>query len=134
MWVIILVVAILLLVIGIVVPVIKEQKDKPYYSDKFGESPKKIKKKKPKSFIVLAIAWFMLIFSIVGGAIAWIAMGASEGDLVAPGFGVFAGCTIEGLVTFGVLYALGHILRKSEEMNEKMDKMIEIEMWKKENK
>lgn len=79
-----------------------------------------------------AIAFLVLVLSILAGTIAGIAIGSKGEDYAAVGFGVFAACFIGGLVVFGILYGIAHIMENTDvtrqeamDINRKLEKLIE---------
>ncbi len=71
---------------------------------------------KKKSSTIMAIATTLLIVFILGGAIAWIAIGSIDKDYIAIGFAVFAGCVLEGIMVFGIIYGIGVVAKNTEDI------------------
>lgn len=130
------VVLVIAVFVGIIVYKDYKEKNRSANGESTSPSGEKLnaytKMKPSKKVIYIGIG--ILVVSILVGAIFAIAVGSEDKNYIPAAVGVGIGLLIEGLVIFGVLYGIGHILKNNEEMNEKMDKMIEIEMWKKENK
>lgn len=93
-----------------------------------------------QSEVVSAIAGIALIVSIIASIICFVACANEHNDTLQIVLGILGGYVLlQGLILFGVLYGIGHILRHNEEMDEttkgisetnkaiseKMDKIIE---------
>ena len=77
------------------------------------------------SQILVGIAIAMLIFFIGGALACFIAAGNISNDEAQMIIGIFGGYALfQGVVIFGVLFGIGQILKNNEEMNEKMDMLI----------
>lgn len=73
----------------------------------------------------------MLVLSIISSIILFVACGSEHNDTAQMILGIFGGYVLlQGFVIFGILFGIGHILKNSENINDKLDKMMEIEMWK----
>ena len=93
-----------------------------------------------QSGAVITIAGIALIASIIASIICFAACANEHNDTLQIVLGILGGYVLlQGLILFGVLYGIGHILRHNEEMDEttkeiretnkaiseKMDKIIE---------
>ena len=93
-----------------------------------------------QSGAVITIAGIALIVSIIASIICFAACANEHNDTLQLVLGILGGYVLlQGLILFGVLYGIGHILRHNEEMDEttkeisetnkaiseKMDKIIE---------
>ena len=123
----------------------KSSKPTSYYNPQYKLSTKTSKdNRKPikRSNIVIVIAILMLFFCIVGSIICFVACGNTSNDNAQMMLGVMGGYNLlQGIILFAIMYGIGHILKKNEEISEtnkeikdKMDKIIEVEMWKRDKK
>ena len=80
---------------------------------------------KPSS-IVIIISGIMLTISIIASIVCFVACSYQHDDTLQIVLGIIGGYNLlQGMIFFALMYGVGHILKNSEEMNEKMDKLIE---------
>ena len=81
--------------------------------------------KKP-SGIVIVISGVMLTISIIASIVCFVACSYQHDDTLQIVLGIIGGYNLlQGMIFFALMYGVGHILKNSEEMNEKMDELIE---------
>ena len=82
--------------------------------------------------IIKGIAIATLVLSIITGIVAVIGYASIDKDYIATGVAICVGCMIEGLVMFGILYGIAHIVKNTDETRQetmdigrRLDKMEE---------
>ena len=71
---------------------------------------------KKRSNTIMNIAATLLIIFILGGVIAWVALVEIDDDYAAIGFAVFAGCLLQGIMVFGIIYGIGVVASNTEDI------------------
>ena len=65
--------------------------------------------------IIRGIAVAALTISIIAGIVAIIGYASMGKDFVATGIVICVACLLEGLVVFGILYGIAHIVKNTDE-------------------
>ncbi len=79
-----------------------------------------------ESSVVIVISGVMLFISIVASIVCFIGCGNEHNDTMQIVLGIIGGYVLlQGIILFGVLYGVGHILRNNEEINETTEELKE---------
>ena len=82
--------------------------------------------------VVIAIAIVVLVLSIIAGIVAAVGYASMGDEYYATAATICAGCVLEGVVIFGILYGIAHIVKNTDEtrqetmeINRKIDNISE---------
>ena len=119
---------VIVLAIGSLLSLIAKAEDKKYSDKRPSMARVGISEYSPtkSSKVVIVIAGTMLTISIIASIVCFVACGNQHNDTLQIVLGIIGGYNLlQGMIFFALMYGVGHILKNSEEMNEKMDKLIE---------
>ena len=119
---------VIVLAIGSLLSLIAKAEDKKYSDKRPSMASVGISDYSPtkSSKVVIVISGIMLTISIIASIVCFVACSYQHDDTLQIVLGIIGGYNLlQGMIFFALMYGVGHILKNSEEMNEKMDELIE---------